>query len=165
MATGLNAGIAAGGFWAMAAAAAAAAAAVAGIALMLDQLNKLLTEAGGWAGIAAGVKSLMAGKGFFKGVDEAANEKARAKAKAEGRDFGFSAVPVGSFPEAPTTPVPTPAIAGTSGAGNCQGARRLGLRMGYATRRPHAAVGRAPSRDVCLPATATGFPRALETPS
>jgi len=122
LATGLNAGIAAGGFWAMAAAAAAAAAAVAGIALMLDQLNKLLTEAGGWAGIAAGVKSLVAGRGFFKGVDEAANEAARKRAAAEGRDVPTAAQPAGFFSAVPSGAFSVPSPALPPGAGGAGGA-------------------------------------------
>ncbi len=93
IATGVQAGIAAGGLWAMAAAAAAAGAAVAGIALALDQAVKLLNEVGGWAALGKGVKSLLGGRGFFAGVDDAANEKARAAAAARGDAIPFRAVP------------------------------------------------------------------------
>lgn len=75
-----------GSLGAMAAAAGAAAAAIGGIWLAWDQGKKLLEEVGGWDAFLKGVKSMTGGKGFFAGIDEAANAKARAEAAKRSRD-------------------------------------------------------------------------------
>ena len=79
-AASLQAGALALGINGVALAAGAAAAAVLSVVAAVDQFRKLLDEVGGPEGLFSGLESLAKGKGFFEGVDEAANRKAREKA-------------------------------------------------------------------------------------